>query len=82
MLPHTKDGVISEDDLTRLDKIGRREHWVALDREVAVTRMSGWWMRRFSLAEITMFSERVLDVDGWSWNTPMTLTTSPVNRLR
>ena len=72
--------MISEDDLTKVDKIGLREHCGALDRDVAVTRISGWCMMRFSLAEMTMLNERELDVEGWSLKTPMTFITSPVGR--
>jgi hypothetical protein len=42
MFPQTREGVMSFDALTKEERRGLRVHWVELERDVAVRRVSGW----------------------------------------
>ena len=77
MFPHTRAGVVSLEDRTRLERRGLRLHWVASERAVAVKRRSGWRMRMFDFEDIVM--DRVMDeVEGiMAANDPKTLMISP-----
>jgi hypothetical protein len=46
ILPQTRAGVVSLDECTSEESRGLRLHCAALDRAVAVSRMSGWRIRR------------------------------------
>ena len=71
--------MISVDDRTRFWSSGFRRHWDAFASDVAVMRMSGWCMRRFSFAVMYMVGRgRPVELDGGVSNLPMMLMISPV----
>jgi hypothetical protein len=63
MLPQTRAGVVSLDEWTSEERSGLRLHWEALDRAVAVSRMSGWRMRRLDWEVIDIHLRGLFEKD-------------------